>query len=339
MKKYKLAVVGVTGVVGGTFLKILEAYKLPISRYGFFASARSAGKKITFMGEEHTVQELTENSFDDGYDVALFSAGGGISERFAPIAAEKGCVVIDNSSFWRMDNTVPLVVPEVNPEALKNHNNIIANPNCSTTQAMLPLKAIQDAFGIKRVVFSTYQSVSGAGHGGNEELESQINAYVNNEPIVAKQFAHPIFNNCLPHIDDFTDDGYTKEEHKMIDETRKILSDDAMRITATTVRVPVFCSHSESINIETKEAFEIDDVKAALANFSDAMVLIDNVANNKYPLATDATGKNEVFVGRVRRDNSVENGINLWCVSDNLRKGAATNTVQIARYMMQHDLI
>lgn len=339
MKQIKVAVVGATGMVGRTFLQVLEEYKLPVSEYVLFASQRSAGKKTRFMGEEYTIRELTENSFDEGFDVALFSAGGGISGKFAPIAAAKGCVVVDNSSYWRMHDNVPLVVPEVNPEALKKHENIIANPNCSTIQAMLPLKAILDAYGIERVVYSTYQSVSGAGQAGFNDLDGGIRAYASGGEYQPQKFPHPIFDNCLPHIDVFTENGYTKEELKMVNETRKILGDDAMRITATTVRVPVFYSHSESINIETKNPFEIEDVKKTLANFSEGMVLMDDVANNVYPTAVDAAGKNEVFVGRVRRDFSVENGINLWCVADNIRKGAATNTIQIARYMLEHDML
>lgn len=339
MKNVRIAVVGATGMVGRTFLEVLEEFKLPVSEYVLFASARSAGTKTTFMGQEYTIQELNENSFDSGFDFALFSAGGSISAKFAPIAAEKGCIVVDNSSQWRMDKEVPLIVPEVNPEALKNHKNIIANPNCSTIQAMLPLKAIYDAFGIKRIIFSTYQAVSGAGLAGYHDLEHGAQAFANNTEAKLEKFPQPIFGNCLPHIDVFMETGYTKEEQKMIDETKKILNDDTLQITATTVRVPVFNGHSESINIETEKPFEIEDVKKVLANFHEGLVLMDDPENGIYPTPLQATGHNEVYVGRVRRDFSTENGINLWCVADNIRKGAATNTIQIAKYMIEHDMV
>lgn len=339
MKEIRVAVVGATGMVGRTFLQVLEEFKLPVSKYVLFASSRSAGAKVTFMGAEYVIEELTEKSFEQGFDVALFSAGGSISARFAPIAAAAGCVVVDNSSQWRMYDDVPLVVPEVNPGALKGHKNIIANPNCSTIQAMLPLKVILDNWGIKRVVYSTYQSVSGAGLAGYNDLAEGVHAFEAGAEDKPKKFPYPIFGNCLPHIDVFTDNGYTKEELKMVNETRKILGRPELRVTATTVRVPVFYCHSESINIETEAPFEIADVKDKLANFHKGLVLTDDVANNVYPMAVDATGKNEVFVGRVRRDESVDNGINLWCVADNIRKGAATNTIQIAQYMLEHDML
>lgn len=339
MKEIRVAVVGATGMVGRTFLQILEEFKLPVSKYVLFASARSAGSKVAFMGQEYTIQELTENSFDEGFDVALFSAGGSISAKFAPIAAAKGCIVVDNSSQWRMEADVPLVVPEVNPGALEGHKNIIANPNCSTIQAMLPLKAILDNWGIKRIVYSTYQSVSGAGLSGYTDLAEGVKAFVEGTEYAPQKFVHPIFNNCLPHIDVFCDNGYTKEEMKMVNETRKILGRPDLRITATTVRVPVFYCHSESINVETEKPFDIQDVKQKLSSFHKSMVLVDDPAKNEYPMAIDAAGKNEVFVGRVRRDESLENGINFWCVSDNIRKGAATNTIQIAQYMLEHDML
>ncbi len=339
MRDVRVAVVGATGMVGRTFLEVLEEYKLPVREYVLFSSAKSAGSKISFMGKEHVVQELTETSFDSGFDVALFSAGGSTSATFAPIAAAKGCVVIDNSSQWRMDPDVPLVVPEVNPGALADiKKNIVANPNCSTIQAMLPLKAIKDAFGLARVVYSTYQGVSGAGLAGYNDLADGAKAFVEGRPQEPKKFPYPIFSNCIPQIDVFLDSGYTKEEQKMIDETRKILEDQSIRITATTVRVPVLCGHSESINIETKQPFDIADVRKALETFDPGLVVVDDPANAKYPLAADAVGKNEVFVGRIRRDDSIENGINLWCVADNVRKGAATNAVQIAKYMIEHDM-
>ena len=256
MKKYKIAVVGATGMVGRTFLKVLEEYALDAD-YALFASARSAGKELDFMGKKYTVRELCETSFDEGFDIALFSAGGSTSEKFAPVAASHGCVVIDNSSAWRMDDEVPLVVPEVNPEKIAEYKNkgIIANPNCSTIQAMVALKPLDDRYGIKRVVYSTYQAVSGAGLGGYNDLKNGINGEA------PKKFPYPIFSNCLPHIDVFTESGYTKEEIKMINETRKILGHPDMRVTATTVRVPVFDCHSESINVELEKPFEVEDVK------------------------------------------------------------------------------
>jgi len=340
MKEYRIAIVGATGMVGRTFIKVLEEFGLPVSKYKMFASARSAGKTLTLAGRAYTVEELTERSFDEGFDIALFSAGAAISKVYAPIAAAHGCVVIDNSSQWRMDPEVPLVVPEVNPEALSRRSKgIIANPNCSTIQAMLPLKVLQDNYGIRRVVYSTYQAVSGAGMKGWADLENGARAFAaGQKDYPLEKFPYPIFSNCIPHIDVFLEDGYTKEEHKMIDETHKILADDSIRITATTVRVPVFNSHSESINIELASPFELDDVRAAMAKM-EGLIVYDDVANNIYPLASVASGHNEVYVGRIRRDTSVENGLNLWCVADNIRKGAAANAVQIAKYMIEHEMI
>ncbi|WMI80318.1 aspartate-semialdehyde dehydrogenase [Anaerotignum sp. MB30-C6] len=328
MKKINLAVVGATGMVGRTFLKILEERQLPIENFYVMASSRSAGKTISFNGKDYVVEELTENSFDKPIDIALFSAGGSTSEKFAPIAAAHGCIVIDNSSQWRMDPEVPLVVPEVNPEDLSWHKNIIANPNCSTIQAMVPLKPLDEKYKIKRVVYSTYQAVSGAGLAGWADLENGLKG---EEP---KKFPHAIANNCLPHIDVFLENGYTKEEMKMIDETKKILHDDNMRVTATTVRVPVFNSHSESINLEFEKPFELDELIETLKN-APGIVLLNDSANNEYPLAASVTGRDEVFIGRVRRDESVDNGINLWVVADNIRKGAATNAVQIAEEIIK----
>ena len=254
MKKYKLAIVGATGLVGRSFLKVLEEKNLPIENYTLFASQRSAGTKINFLGKEYEVQELNENSFDSGFDFALFSAGGEISKKYAPIVASKGCIVIDNSSYFRMDEDVPLVVPEVNFEDVKNNHGIIANPNCSTIQAMLPLKALDDKYKIKRIIYSTYQAVSGAGKNALDDLKN----IDGKQPL--KKFPHPIFDNCLPHIDSFLDNGYTKEEMKMINETRKILHNPDLKITATTVRVPVSNSHCESINVEFEKDFEIQDL-------------------------------------------------------------------------------
>ncbi len=329
MKKYRIAIVGATGMVGRTFLKVLEEYDLDAD-YTLFSSARSAGSEMDFMGKKYVVEELTENSFKAGFDIALFSAGGSRSEKFAPIAAADGCVVIDNSSAWRMDPEVPLVVPEVNPDDIRMYKNkgIIANPNCSTIQAMVALKPLDDKYTIKRVVYSTYQAVSGAGVAGYNDLKNGING---EEP---KKFPYPIFNNCLPHIDVFTDTGYTKEELKMVNETRKILGHPDLKVTATTVRVPVFDSHSESINVEFEKPFDIEELKQILASF-DGLVLQDDPANNVYPMAITAAGTNPVYVGRVRRDFSVDNGINMWVVADNIRKGAATNTVQIALKLIE----
>lgn len=328
MKKINLAIVGATGMVGRTFIKVLEEKDLPIENLYLFASSRSAGKTITFKGKEYVVEELTENSFDRGIDIALFSAGGSTSLKFAPIAASKGCVVVDNSSAWRMNPDVPLVVPEVNPEDVKLHKGIIANPNCSTIQAVVALKPLDEYYNIKRIIYSTYQAVSGAGMGGWQDLEEGIKG---NPP---KKFPHPIFNNCLPHIDVFTENGYTKEEIKMIEETRKILHRQDLKITATTVRVPVFNSHSESINVEFEKPFDLEELKEVLRK-APGVIVQDDPENNVYPLAANATGHDEVFVGRIRRDESVENGVNLWVVADNIRKGAASNAVQIAEILIK----
>ena len=327
MKKVNLAVVGATGMVGRTFLKVLEERNLPIDNFYVMASKRSAGSTVTFKDKEYVVEELTENSFDKPIDIALFSAGGSTSAKFAPIAASKGCIVIDNSAQWRMDPEVPLVVPEVNPEDIKWNKGIIANPNCSTIQAVVALKPLDDKYGIKRVVYSTYQAVSGAGVAGWKDLENGLKG---EEP---HKFPHPIANNCLPHIDIFMDNGYTKEEMKMIWETRKILHKDDLKVTATAVRVPVFNSHSESVNVEFENPVDIDDVKNLFRQTPD-IVVKDDPETNVYPLAVDTTGSDEVYVGRIRRDESVDNGINFWVVADNIRKGAATNAVQIAELII-----
>lgn len=333
MKKYNVAVVGATGMVGRTFLKVLEEKKLPVENYYLFSSYRSAGKKIEFMGKEHTVIELTETAMDGkDIDIALFSAGGSTSEKFAPIFAKKGAVVIDNSSAWRMNPEVPLVVPEVNPDDIKWNKGIIANPNCSTIQAVVALKPLDDKYGIKRIVYSTYQAVSGAGVAGWTDLEE---GQKGNPP---KKFAHPIYNNCLPHIDVFLDNGYTKEEEKMIKETRKILGKPELKVTATTVRVPVFNSHSESINVEFERPFDMTELRETLAK-APGIIMEDDPQNNVYPLAINATGHDEVYVGRLRRDESVDNGINMWVVADNIRKGAASNAVQIAETMIKNGII
>lgn len=319
----KVAIVGATGLVGSTFLKVLEERDLGITDLYLFASARSAGKKINFRGQEYTVEELTESSFDRDIDIALFSAGGDISRKFAPIAASKGVLVIDNSSAWRMEEGVPLVVPEVNPERALENRGIIANPNCSTIQCMAPLKALAEKYGLKRIIYSTYQAVSGTGQKGVEDLQNGLKGL---EP---KAYPHQIVNNCLPHIDSFLENGYTKEEMKMVNETRKILELPNLPVTATCVRVPVINSHSVSITAELNRDFDINELKQALADY-DGVVLVDDPQKNIYPLAAEATGQDKVFVGRVRRDFSTDNSVNLWVVADNIRKGAATNAVQIA---------
>lgn len=334
MKKFNVAVVGATGMVGGKFLEVLTERQLPVDNYYLFASAKSAGKKIDFMGKEHTVIELTKEnviSLKGKVDFALFSAGGGVSKEFAPVFVEAGAIVVDNSSQWRMHDDVPLVVPEVNPEDVKWNHGIIANPNCSTIQAVVALKPLYDKFGIKRVVYSTYQAVSGAGVAGYNDLKDGING------VAPKKFPRPIAYNMLPHIDVFMEDGYTKEEWKMIVETRKILHDLSLRVTATTVRVPVFYGHSESINVEFCKKCEKQDVVNALENFP-GIVVMDDVKNNVYPTPLDAENHDEVFVGRIRMDESVDSGANLWVVADNIRKGAATNAVQIVELLIKNAL-
>ena len=324
MRKYNIAVVGATGMVGRKMLQVLSEKNLPVENYYLFASARSAGKQIDFMGKQLTVLELCEqNIIDKNIDIALFSAGGDTSKEFAPIFAKHGILVIDNSSAWRRDENVPLVVPECNPDDIKNHKNIIANPNCSTIQAVVALKPLHEAFNIKRIVYSTYQAVSGAGVKGYNDL---LNGIKGEAP---QKFPYPIFGNCIPHIDVFLDNGYTKEEDKMIFETKKILGDQNIKITATTVRVPVYYGHSESINIEFNKPCTAKQVREILEK-AEGVVVQDDVQNNVYPMALTAEDKNEVFVGRIRQDDTVESGVNLWVVADNIRKGAATNAVQIA---------
>ena len=322
--KVNVAVVGATGLVGSMMLKVLSEENFPIDKLYLFSSKKSAGSEVEYCGKKYTVEELNENSFE-GKDIkiALFSAGGSVSEKYAPIAAKAGVTVIDNSSHFRMNPDVPLVVPEINPEDIKTNNGIIANPNCSTIQSVLPLKPIHDKYKIKRVIYSTYQSVSGSGVKGISDLEEGTQL----------AYKYPIRNNCIPQIDVFMDNGYTKEEMKMIDETKKILHDD-IRVTATTVRVPVKSSHSVSINVETEKPFEIEDVKKIIADYP-GMVLQDDIENEIYPMAITSAGKNEVFVGRIRRDYTVDNGLNLWCCADNIRKGAATNAVQIALKVLE----
>ncbi len=319
----KLAVVGATGLVGRTVLKVLEEKNLPIDEYVLFSSKKSAGSTIHFLGKDYLVKELTEDSFiEDRFSYAIFCAGGATSLKFAPIASSNGCIVIDNSSAFRMNKDVPLVVPEVNPEDIFLNNGIIANPNCSTIQAMLPLKALDDNFKIKRVIYSTYQAVSGAGRFGIDDLQNGIKG------LPPEKFPYPIFNNCLPHIDSFLDNGYTKEEEKMINETRKILHKPELPVTATCVRVPVINCHCESINVEFEQQFDLSDVFSILSNY-EHIKLKDDVANLIYPLPTEVSGRDDVYIGRIRRDFSVKNGLNIWVVADNVRKGAATNAIQI----------
>lgn len=337
-KKFNVAVAGATGAVGNQMITCLEERSFPVKSIKFLASSRSAGRKLRFRGDLVEVEELTENSFK-GVDIALFSAGGGTSTKFAPFAAKDGCVVIDNSSAWRMDPDVPLVVPEVNPHAVAQYTNkgIIANPNCSTIQMVVPLNPIHKKCGIKRIVVSTYQAVSGTGKKAIDELFDQTRAMINFIDYKINVYPHRIAFNCLPHIDVFLENGYTKEEMKMVDETRKIMEDDTIGVTATTVRVPVYFSHSESINIETREHISADEVKSLLEN-EPGIKVVDDPKKNIYPLAIDAAGQDLTFVGRIRDDESIPNGINMWVVADNIRKGAATNTVQIAEILAENYL-
>ncbi len=440
MNNVRLAIVGATGVVGRTVLKVLEEENLPINEYVLFASSKSKGKFIDFFGKKYIVHELDEHSFDSGFDFAIFSAGASTSLKYSPIASKNGCIVIDNSSAFRMDDNVPLVVPEVNSEEIKNNCGIIANPNCSTIQAVVPLKILDMKYRIKRIVYSTYQAVSGAGKNGIADLQNGITDYIkenkiqikksnsasmsnttliNNDVKVndscsqainsnnnlnnfsqainsnnnldknlenfinevkssdyeLKKFDYPIFNNCLPHIDDFLNNGYTKEEMKMVNETRKILKRPELPITATAVRVPVFNSHSESINVEFEKDFILEDLVQSLNEAKNIVIqdysfnnlnhsyntinsnilndtdnMINSNIHNKsinteksnslyfaasFPLSTYSTGHNEVFIGRIRRDFSVKSGINFWCVADNIRKGAASNAIQILELLLK----
>jgi len=334
-EKYNVAVVGATGAVGNAMLEVLEARNFPIDQLRLLASERSLGARLEFRGKEVPVEVLDSNSFK-GIDIALFSAGGTISERFAPIAAQAGAVVVDNTSAFRMHPEVPLVVPEVNPEAIAQHKKlgIIANPNCSTIQMMVALKPIHDKAKIRRIVVSTYQATSGAGKLAMEELATQTKALFTGQEMKVQKFPHRIAFNCIPHIDVFLDNGYTKEEMKMVNETKKIMGDDSIQVTATCVRVPVFGGHSESVNIETERKLSARDARALLEQ-SPGIVVKDDVAHNQYPLAIDCVERDEVFVGRIRDDESVSNGLNMWIVADNIRKGAATNAVQIAEILIK----
>ncbi len=329
-----VAVVGATGLVGRKMIETLENRNFPVKAIKFLASERSRGRKLTYRGEEIPVEVLDENSFK-GIDVALFSAGGSTSRKFAPIAAKDGCVVVDNSSAWRMDPNVPLVVPEVNAHEIKNHKGIIANPNCSTIQMVVVLKPIHDYAKIQRVVVSTYQAVSGAGQNAVQELLNQMQAYVEGKPLEVKVFPHQILFNCIPQIpqkDAFEANGYTNEEMKMVNETKKIMGDASIQVTATTVRVPVINSHSESVNIQTEKKVTAEQARELLAK-APGVVLMDDPAKQIYPLATTSVGRWETFVGRIREDISHPSALDMWIVSDNLLKGAAYNAVQIAEYL------
>jgi aspartate-semialdehyde dehydrogenase len=331
--KYVVAVVGATGAVGREMVEILEERNFPVSDLVLLASERSAGERLEFNGKHWTVKQLTKNSFK-GVDIALFSAGAERSLEFAPAAVEAGAVVIDNSSAFRMDTKVPLIVPEVNTHAVMRHAGIIANPNCSTIAMVVALKPIHDKAKIKRIVVTTFQSVSGTGKKGMDELAQQTVALLSFKDVETKVYPHQIAFNCVPHIDSFLDSGYTREEMKMAEETKKILEDDSLRVTATAVRVPVFRGHSESINIETGEKISANEVRAVLSA-APGVVVYDDPKKNIYPTAIDIVGKDETYVGRIREDDSVPNGINLWLVSDNLRKGAALNAVQIAELLIK----
>ena len=343
MKKFNTAIIGATGAVGQEFLKLIEERNFPFGELKMLASSRSAGKKINFMGKEYTVEETTEQSFD-GVQFALF-AGGAASKLFAPAAVKAGAVVIDNSSNFRMEPEVPLVVPEVNPQAIARHKGIIANPNCSTIIMVMALKPLYNLSRIKRIVVSTYQAVSGAGREGMDELKAQLEALVHGEEVEAKVLPvakldkhYQIASNLLPQIDVFRENLYTKEEMKMVDETKKIMEDDAMRITATTVRVPVYRSHAESVNVEFENEVSVNEARAALEKFP-GVIVRDNPDEMIYPQPLETSGKDAVEVGRIRKDFSIEHGLNLWVCGDQIRKGAALNALQIAEYMIANGLV
>ncbi len=331
--KYVVAVVGATGAVGNEMIKTLDTRKFPVEKLRLFASERSEGKVLEFMDTEIKVEAINEDSFK-GIDIALFSAGAERSRIWAPVAAKSGCVVVDNSSQWRMDPEIPLVVPEVNPHDLKWHKGIIANPNCSTIQMVVVLKPIHDAAKIKRVVVTTFQAVSGTGQKAIDELLRQTTDLLNFKEIQCNVYPHQIAFNVLPHIDKFLENGYTKEEMKMVNETKKIMGDNSIRLTSTTVRVPVFRCHSESLNIETGKKLTPNEVRAVLST-APGVIVYDAPDKNIYPVPIDVAGKDETYVGRIREDDTIENGINLWIVADNLRKGAALNAVQIAEKLIE----
>ena len=323
-----IAVVGATGMVGSTFLKVLEEKKLPLGQVYFYASAKSAGTKLPFCGQEIEVLELKEeNIIGKDIDYALFSAGGSTSLKFAPIFQNQGICVIDNSSAWRMNEEVPLVVPQVNKAAAFRHHNLIANPNCSTIQSVLPLAALK-AYGLQSVRYTTYQAVSGSGVAGVRDLELTVKGEA------PQNYPHPIWGNCLPHIDVFLDNGYTKEEMKMVLETQKILELPNLPVTATCVRVPIVNGHSVEIHVELEKPFEIEEIRKTLAGY-EGIVVVDDPKNNQYPLAADATGTDSVYVGRIRRDVSNPRALHIWCVADNIRKGAASNAIEIMELLMK----
>ena len=335
-RNYNVAIAGATGAVGSVMREILEERDFPIASLKLLASKRSEGRQIPFKGENITVEKLTEDSFD-GVEIVLSSAGGAISKQFMPIAVEKGCIVVDNTSAFRMDPNTPLVVPEVNPHAAFKHKGLIANPNCSTIQMVLVLKPIHDVAKIKRVVVSTYQSVSGSGWSAVVELREQTKSILEEKNYENKVFPHQIAFNALPQIpnkDAFLDNGYSEEEMKMVNETKKIMEDDSIAVTATTVRVPIFYAHSESINIETEKKITADEARRILAD-APGVTVVDDPNAGLYPLATEAEGKDDTFVGRIREDISIPNGLDMWVVSDNLRKGAALNAIQIAELLIQ----
>jgi aspartate-semialdehyde dehydrogenase len=331
--KYVVAIVGATGAVGNEMIEVLQERNLPVETLKLFASQRSSGKTIDFQGKPIAVEVLTDKVFK-GIDIALFSAGGDRSREFAPIAAREGCVVVDNSSAWRMSPEVPLVVPEVNPDDLDRHKGIIANPNCSTIQMVVVLKPIHDEAKIRRVIVTTFQSVSGTGKKAMDELLNQTSSLLNFKEISPTVYPHQIAFNCIPHIDQFMDEGYTKEEIKMVNETKKILGDDSVQVSATTVRVPVFRGHSEALNIETDKKIDAADLRALLST-APGIIVYDAPEKNIYPLQTVSANKDEVYVGRIRNDDTIKNGINMWIAADNLRKGAALNAVQIAEELIR----
>ena len=336
--EYHVAVAGATGAVGNEMLQILEEQEFPVASLKLLASSRSAGKTLDFRGESLHVEELRDDSFE-GVDIALFSAGAAASRQFAPAAAESGCVVIDNSSGWRMDPEVPLVVPEVNPHAVADYRRkgIIANPNCSTIQMVVVLKPIYDAAGIERVVVSTYQAVSGTGKNAIEELTEQTRNLLTFQEVTPEVYPHRIAFNCFPHIGSFLENGYTEEEMKMVHETHKIMEDPNIRVSATTVRIPVFYGHSEAVNIQTERKLSAKEARVLLFQAPGVRVM-DNPDERIYPMPSEAAGINDTLVGRIREDISIENGLDLWIVADNIRKGAALNTVQIAELLIKEHL-
>lgn len=349
MKKYNVGVVGATGLVGREMVRMLEKQNFPVANLRLFASERSRGKTLKFKGKEIVVEQLTPSSFKVSspeekpslqarLDIALFSAGGSISKEYAPLAAREGVFVIDNSSAWRMDPEVPLVVPEINSHTLSKDKKIIANPNCSTIQMVVVLAPLHRKARIKRIVVSTYQAVSGAGQKAVVELEEQVSAITSGKKVKPMVFPHQIAYNCIPQIDVFLENGYTKEEMKMVNETKKIMEDDSIAITATCVRVPVFRGHSEAVNIETERKITPQEARQILKKI-EGVVVVDDISKLKYPLPTKAADNDETFVGRIREDQSISNGLNMWIVSDNLLKGAALNAVQIGEELINRKIL